>query len=278
MNFQDIPARILIIRVKPTTKIPTLLELPVFSVEARLIRTDEFEIRLRDSVVFVRPVVATDIRRLNAELASGRSLLAQLASPAADGSIELQIAFFTGDSLEMGEVEIGVDEYVEKGLKKMGRGFKGQSPYEKLGQLCSFQQGENNFFFLTSGSAIQGELELGGENAPNETRTEASQKNSFGITGDTIRFVATEKSIPGGNSIFIATRLTKPKNEPDRALRLAKGRLRFVDWTQAGQVQILAKAQMTALTQDDGSYLKKWDEFGEVEGELLLNQALAVGT
>ena len=51
-----------------------------------------------------------------------------------------------------------------------------------------------------------------------------------------------------------------------------------MDWTQAGQVQILAKAQMTALTQDDGSYLKKWDEFGEVEGELLLNQARAVGT
>jgi MoxR-like ATPase len=42
-------------------------------------------------------------------------------------------------------------------------------------------------------------------------------------------------------------------------------------------VQILAKAQMTALTQDDGSYLKKWDEFGDMEGELLLKQARAVG-
>lgn len=35
------------------------------------------------------------------------------------------------------------------------------------------------------------------------------------------------------------------------------------------QVQILAKAQMTALTQDDSSYLKR-DEFGDMEGELLL--------
>jgi hypothetical protein len=59
---------------------------------------------------------------------------------------------------------------------------------------------------------------------------------------------------------------------------LAKGWLRFVDWTQAGQVQILAKAQMTALTQDDGSYLKKWDEFGDMEGELLLKQAREVGS
>ncbi|WP_416243789.1 DEAD/DEAH box helicase [Azospira sp. APE16] len=278
MNFQDIPACILSIRVKPTTKTPALQEQPVFAVEAKLSRTDEFEIRLRDSVVFVRPVVTADIRLLNAELASGRSLLAQLASPAADGSIELQVAFFTGDSLEMGDVEIGVDEYVENGLAKMRLGEKGKRPYEVLGQICCFQQGENAYFFLTAGPAINEELKLDADEAPREARAEPTSKNSFGITGNGIRFVVTEKAMPGGNSIFIASRLKAQRNDPDRALRLAKGRLRFVDWTQAGQVQILAKAQMTALTQDDGSYLKKWDEFGDMEGELLLKQAREVGS
>ena len=278
MNFQDIPACILSIRVKPTTKTPALQEQPVFAVEAKLSRTDEFEIRLRDSVVFVRPVVTADIRLLNAELASGRSLLAQLASPAADGSIELQVAFFTGDSLEMGDVEIGVDEYVENGLAKMRLGEKGKRPYEVLDQICCFQQGENAYFFLTAGPAINEELKLDADEAPREVRAEPTSKNSFGITGNGIRFVVTEKATPGGNSIFIASRLKAQRNDPDRALRLAKGRLRFVDWTQAGQVQILAKAQMTALTQDDGSYLKKWDEFGDMEGELLLKQAREVGS
>lgn len=278
MNFQDIPACILSIRVKPTTKTPALQEQPVFAVEAKLSRTDEFEIRLRDSVVFVRPVVTADIRLLNAELASGRSLLAQLASPAADGSIELQVAFFTGDSLEMGDVEIGVDEYVENGLAKMRLGEKGMRPYEVLGQICCFQQGENAYFFLTAGPAINEELKLDADEAPREVKAEPTSKNSFGITGNGIRFVVTEKAMPGGNSIFIASRLKAQRNDPDRALRLAKGRLRFVDWTQAGQVQILAKAQMAALTQDDGSYLKKWDEFGDMEGELLLKQAREVGS
>ncbi len=278
MNFQDIPACILSIRVKPTTKTPALQEQPVFAVEAKLSRTDEFEIRLRDSVVFVRPVVTADIRLLNAELASGRSLLAQLASPAADGSIELQVAFFTGDSLEMGDVEIGVDEYVENGLAKMRLGEKGMRPYEALGQICCFQQGENAYFFLTAGPAINEELKLDADEAPREVKAEPTSKNSFGITGNGIRFVVTEKAMPGGNSIFIASRLKAQRNDPDRALRLAKGRLRFVDWTQAGQVQILAKAQMAALTQDDGSYLKKWDEFGDMEGELLLKQAREVGS
>lgn len=278
MNFQDIPACILSIRVKPTTKTPALQEQPVFSVEARSSRADEFEIRLRDSVVFVRPVVTADIRRLNAELASGRTLLAQLASPAADGSIELQVAFFTGDSLEMGDVEIGVDEYVENGLAKMRLGEKGKRSYEVLDQICCFQQGENAYFFLTAGPAIDEELKLDAREALREVRAEATSKNSFGITGNGIRFVVTEKEMPGGNSIFITSRLKAQRNDPDRALRLAKGRLRFVDWTQAGQVQILAKAQMTALTQDDSSYLKKWDEFGDMEGELLLRQAREVGS
>jgi len=277
MKFQDIPARILSVRVRPTTNMAALQEQPVFSVDTRPRRADEFEIRLKDTVVFVRPVLAADVRRLNADLASGRALLAQLASPATDGSVDLQIAFFTGDCLEMGDIDIGVDEYVEDGLRKVGHRVKSERLYERLDQLCCFHQDENAFFFLTAGSAIDEELRAGAEDSAQAAGAESTRENSFCINGAGIRFVATEKAVVGSNPIFIATRLTRRMNDPDRALRLAKGRLRFTDWTQAGQVQVLAKAQMTALTQDDGSYLKKWDEFGEIEGELLLKQARAVG-
>lgn len=311
MKFHDIPADILIIRVKRNGNAAVALqEQAVFSIEACLSHPDEFEIRLRNSLVFVRPVAATDIRRLNAELASGRALLAQLANPAADDSIELQVAFFTGECLEMGEVEIGVDEYVENAMARIERRkdlLKGEHLYARLNQLCCFQQGDNTFFFLTAGPAIDEELkspkvakkqkdnpaiegldELGDSgdddelgtvlgNATYTPKTDSTRKNSFGVTGYGIRFVATETLLSDSKSIFFASRLGTRHNEPDRALRLAKGQLCFVDWTQAGQVQILAKAQMTALTQDDGSYLKKWDEFGDLEGELLLKHARDVG-
>ena len=301
MNFHDIPADILTIRVKRTDNAAEALhEQPVSSVDASLTRPDEFEIRLKDSVVFAQPVVDADVRRLGSELASGRAILAQLANRAADGSIELQIAFFTGECLEMGEVEIGVDEYVKNAIAKIERpkdGFK-----KTLDLLCCFHQGDSTFFFLTAGPAIDGALKP--EPAPNETpedsneaeepevdaeldtvlgdatqmpKPEPTRKNSFCVTGNGIRFVATETAVPDGKSIFTATRVTKGRNEPDRALRLAKGKLSFVDWTQAGRIQILAKAQMTALTKDDGSYLKKWDEFGHLEGELLLKHAREVG-
>lgn len=310
MKFQNIPADILTIRIKRTDNAAQVLqEQPVLSVDANLTRPDEFEIRLKDSVVNVRPAVASDIRRLNSELASGRTILAQLANPAKDGSIELQIGFFTGECLDMGEVEIGVDEYVEQATANIGRrkdGFKSERLYLRLDELCCFRQGDSTFFFLTAGPAIDVALKpepAPKENAqegPNESndseesqvdnesdtvlgdatqmpKPEATRKNSFCVTGDGIRFVATETALPDGKSIFTITRLTKRKSESDRALRLAKGKLAFVDWTQAEQIQIFARAQMSALAQDDGSYLKKWDEFGDLEGELLLKHARDVG-
>lgn len=312
MKFEDIPADILTIRIRQTkSSAAELQEQPVFSVEASQKRPDEFVIRLENSVLDVRPVVVKDIRRLNSELASGHAMLAQLANPAADGSIELQIAFFTGECLEMGEIEIGVDEYVENAMAKVERqkaGFKVERLYQRLGQLCSFRQAGSDYFLLSAGPAIDAALkpESGAQNCAQElpdkghdtedSESEAkaeqgtvadderqqskpvpNRENSFCVTGDSLRFVATETTLPDGQSIFTVTRLTKVRNEADRSLRLAKGKLVFRDWTKAGRIQILAKAQLSALTKDDGSYLKKWDEFGDFEGEILLKRAREVG-
>lgn len=325
MNFQDLPADILTIRVKRTDNAAAALKAqPVFSVDASPTRPNEFEIRLEGSVVFVEPVADADVRRLNSELAGGRAVLAQLANPAADESIELQIAFFTGECLEMGKVEIGVDEYVENAIAKIEPrkdGLKGDDLYGRLDQLCCFRRNDTAFFFLTAGPAIDGALkpelaleektkevpEEGNEveesedsdidadpdsvlgDATQMSKPEPTRMNSFCVTGDGIRFVATVTALPDGESILTVTRLTKVRNKltvtrlskvrnkPDRALRLAKGELAFADWTKTGRIQILARAQMTALTKDDGSYLKKWDEFGDLEGELLLKHAREVG-
>ena len=313
MKFKDIPADILTIRIRRTDIVPEALqEQPVFSVEPNLSRPDDFEIRLSDAVINARPILASDIRRLNSELASGRAILGQLTNPAADGSIELQIAFFTGECLEMGGVEIGVDEYVDNRIADIERSkdrFKGEQLHKRLGQLCCFRQADTAYFFLTAGPAIDGALkpepgskvhvQKAPEDGINAQDSEESQddaepatnlgeaaqtqkpqptrENSFCVTGDGIRFVATETNLPDGKSIYTITRLTKRKSESDRALRLAKGKLTFVDWTQAGIIQILTKAQMSAITKEDGSYLKKWDEFGDLEGELLLKNAREVG-
>jgi nucleoside-triphosphatase THEP1 len=295
MKFQDIPADILTIRVKQTDAASKkLVEQPIFSVESSPTRLNEFEIRLKDTVIFVKPVSNADIRRLNNELASGHAILSQLANPAADGSIELQVAFFSGECIEMGNIEIGVDEYVENAIGKIER-RKFTGLYKHLEKMFCFSRGDEAFFFLLAGPSIvstikpeheeQIEEELEEENEDSDSeilqsspetaapKPEPTLKNSFCVSGDGIRFIATETRIPNGKSIYITTRLTRSKKEPDRALRLAKGKLKFVDWTRTGQIQILAKEQLNNITKEDSSYLKKWDEFGDLEGEILLKHA-----
>ena len=77
-------------------------------------QTDSFDLALADAWLSVTPTKEADAARLIRELSIGRAMLAQLAELAADGSVELRIAFFAGSVVEMGDLEIGVDEYVEK--------------------------------------------------------------------------------------------------------------------------------------------------------------------
>jgi hypothetical protein len=72
---------------------------------------------------------------------------------------------------------------------------------------------------------IDGESNTLVSDATQTPRPEPTRKNSFCVTGDGIRFVASEAFLPGGKSIFIATRMSKHRGETDRALRLAKGNI-----------------------------------------------------
>jgi len=306
MKFADIPSRVFACRVKRSDSgAEALPQGPVLSVDLCPTRPDEFALRVRDSLMFVRPVSDADTRFLNKELAGGRAALAYLGSPAADGSVEMQIAFFTGECLDMGAVEVAADEYVEQEYKrKFHRALSGKKLYEALAERCSYIHGDQRFFFVLAGPAVDHALlpeiedragegiegsEEGvnegwiskGDNAPplesTSNRPEPTRKNSFCIVGDGIRFVATEAVRPDGKAIYIVTRLTRIRAEPDRALRLARGRLTFTDWTRAGQIHVLAKAQMAALASEEGSYLKKWEEFVYIESELVLARARRFG-
>jgi len=298
MRFQDIPASILSFRVKSTNLgSEQFKKTAVLSVSPIRNRPDEFEVRTKESVFFVKPASVSECRRLGNELANGYAMLAQFDNPAADGSIELQLAIFSGECLEMGDIDIGVDEYLEERATEYWGKLEGSKLYKQMENRCCLIHGGAQYFFLTAGPAIDSVLKstldtgidgseendsavtdeadpkLDGSSSENEPAT----KNSFCVTGDSIRFVASEISLPDGKNIFITKRLTRSKGESDRAIRLAKGKLRFVDWTNAGQIQILAKAQLSALIETAGSYLRKWDEFGDLEGELLLNHAREVG-
>lgn len=304
MKFNEIPVVRFSIRVRPTDGSSfekafsgSRPSIPVVGVTPSASH-NEFELALAESIVVIQPAVAPEAQRLNSELASGRAMLAQLSDIAPDGSVELSIAFFTGAPLEMGELEVGVDEYVEKGVKRIDK-RAARDIYRWLEAECCFTVDAESYFFLTAGPAIEDFLAPGSEDVgpagvpdddeegsddkqaltPREGPPQVGQtvKNSFCVTGNNMRLTATSTTLPEGKSIYVATRLTELKGDSDRAVRLAKGKLKFVDWTQAGQIQLLSKAQLANLTQDKSSYLRKWDEFGDLEGELLLREARQIG-
>lgn len=312
MRFWDIPVERLVFRVRAVAGSSfghgldrSRIEVPVYRAVPS-VTPDVFDLTLRDSIVSVTPSRRTEAQRLNDELSGGRALLALLVGPEApDGSLELQIAFFVGATLEMGDVEIGVDEYVES---RVGRLAPRQVPnvYAWLQDRCTFTLGGDVYFFLTAGPAIEEALrsepdeadaadtadddaarlgddaeadseELDPEPVERRPATDLTASNSFCVTGSDVRFVATTTTLPGGGSIYVATRLTDRPRSSDNAVRLAKGNLRFLDWTATGRIQLQAKAQLGALTSSESSYLRKWDEFGALEGEILLNRARTIG-
>ena len=308
MKLQDIPVQQFAMRVKDSDggSLDHLFArfagpVPVANVAAS--ETDgSFDVALADAWLSVSPTKEGDAARLVPELSMGRAMLAELADLAADGSVELRIAFFVGPVVEMGDVEIGVDEYVERGVNRVAK-RKVQEVYRWLHEHCTFTHLGESYFFISAGAAIEDVLAVPDDSAPPppdvgdsdvdddgheaegdplEEREAApletpNLRNSFCVTGSDVRFVATTRSLPGGTTIYVANKLTERHRASDRTILLAKGSMEFLDWTRTGQIQLQTKAQLAVLTADESSYLKKWDEFGDLEGEFLLDTARKIG-
>ena len=261
MKFDDILAPRIELRVRAKNTGVILKQGDVRSVATSRLR-GEFELLCMDGSVTVVPCCPSDVNHLTDVVSTGRATLARLGDVDASGGALLTILMFSGEQLEMGIVEIGVDERVAAGLDKRTLDESAQSMQEQSVLI----HGGKTYFVLVAGGAAKTYL----EGKESERR--------FAILGSDIRYALAERDKGNGETIFLASGITKIRNRrEDPALRLATGTLKFVDWTKAGQRGILAKAQLNALMQGEGSYLKKWDEFGKVEGDLFLARARAVG-
>lgn len=302
MKFNEIPADIFELRmVQANGGKEKLRECPVIKVSQSVTFHGEYELYIKGSLIMAEPVDPRQAANMDRELSSGCAYLARIADIDTEGGFTLEIAFFAKQPLEIGEQDIGVDEYMVEGMRKI-KGFNDRSLnpsfFENLSHEFCYEQGDDFYFFALAGASIEDEIDtfdpsksLGGDEAyadkpadESEALPEAhkglsfSKETSFCVVSQNASFVATEKSVSRGGSIYVATKLHKKKSEPDRAIRLAHGRLNFVDWTAAGQVQILAKYQLADIVQNDSSYLKTWDGFGNIEGEILLREAREFGT
>ena len=266
MRFDDIPAPTLQFRVRATSGIP-LSEQPVLAVSLVTEHHDEYDLRLGESILRVSAVRDVENRQLTDFCASGRAYLAHLLNVAADGSADLQMKVFIGEQIEMGSIDIGAEEPAIDAVRRLvgDRRMDEAAAMRDMGERARYSDGTNDYFFLTAGEAAREDLE------------EAATSRAFALHGNGMRMAVREQVRPDDReTIFFASKVTRPR-EIDAAVRLAHGGLRFLNWTAAGALGVITRAQLSGLLKDESGYMKTWDAFGALEGELFLERARAVG-
>lgn len=333
MKFPEVHAPFLSLRVKakdgqplfeallPSAKknatAPATEDIPLRTVQLAPVR-GEFDLLSKEGFATVVPLHAGDIYPLTEWLASGRSVIARLANPGTDGSADLELLRFFGELLEMGNLEIGIDEKVISALwTKMPEEKNLDDAARKLFGQCVLRHGGQACFFLLAGAAAASELEAGedsgnGHDSEEESKTDDPSANDspdddadeededdedededddsdgepqppprrkFAILGADYRLAVEEKDKGNGQTLFLVSHVTRLRNRREESyLRLARGNLVFKDWTAAGERAVLARMQLERLTENTGSYLRKWDEFGDMEGNVFLERARRVGS
>ena len=202
-------------------------------------------------------------------LKRGWAHLAEIQVIASDGSACLRIVFFAGQILEMGKIEIGIDEHFIEKAQKNHFPKKTENSVtnlaRSLSESCQMTVGDEKFFLLMNGGAAKDDFEL-------EVQEEC---RAFSIWGDRLR-IPVKKD--GEKDILLATNIIFGKcNQSDGALRLARGEVVFSDSTKINRMRTLAQAELRQLMSEPKSYLRIWDQYDQALGEELLKRARKVG-
>jgi superfamily I DNA/RNA helicase len=219
---------------------------------------------------------------LNFHLKRGCAHLAEVMQVAKDGSTLVKIIFFNGEIVEIGDVEIGIDERIESTAKRNGIRFNGA---EELGSVlsdkCKISVSGEDFFLLMSGPSAKADFEADipeDEYSPDSQAVVQEKYREFSIYGERVRIPVERRNVDKSKDIYFATKAVfKDNQKSEGSLRLARGTVKFSDYTKTGRIRALAAGAMSQLTKETGSYLKQWDEYGAIEGEMLLARAKAVG-
>lgn len=216
-------------------------------------------VRLRDS--HLRPDFDYYLKR-------GCASLARILQMAPSGLLRLKILFFNGELIEMDRVEVGVgEEFLEAAGRLKLNSSRINVLAEELKVAHQLDVDGESYFLMLAGPA-----------ADDDFKAEKLESGCFSLWGPQWRVPVQKKDMGGGKEILWGTTVTgTKKRDKDGALRLVKGRLFFSDYSNTGGIRALVSGSLSKLLSSSGSYLKKWDEYGDIEGELLLKKTREVG-
>lgn len=238
-------------------------------------KTGEYNIVQNTAITTVTISNRHEQGNLDNYLTKGSACLAKVLQIAADGSTLLYIVFFNGPLLEWSPIDVGVDDRIVETAEKYGFSTnKIELLADELGESCLLDSGStllNSYFVIVSGHAVEREIETDDEE--NISIIE-SVPSIFEIQGDNLRIPVERHT---GDKLLANRIAPRVVNASDPALQLVQGGLSFSDFTKTGGMGAEARGQMSEIIKQEGSYLKRWDEYGSLEGKLLLEKARGVG-
>jgi DNA polymerase III delta prime subunit len=276
MKISDLPMDLTSFRLKPIPGSAEITEeCPILSISPASAHPEVFDIFLADSTVQAKPNNVHDFMSISQSLSQGNAYLAEVRNPAADSSFDIRIAVFNEPLIQMGDIEVSADHYAQRSFKKIkGIDAGGINLHSHLKTCFTLKHNDDEYLILQGGPVLEDVLKEDEENPHAEAKL-ATYKNSFCSIGDGIRFVATRNQKPDGSQFFFMSKMSAQRNSNIKTLKLAKANLEFKD--VAGEIKTMAHAEMTALTQDPGSYMKTWDKYCDLEGEALLEKCRSIG-
>lgn len=217
---------------------------------------------------------------LDFHLKRGCAHLAEIEQVARDESALVKITFFNGKAIEVGDVGVGIDDHIVETAKRNGFKFRTtQDLCKLLEEKCNLKVGDKNFFVFLAGRSADEDFEENDDDSSLESRM-APQKElrQFSLYGETVCIPVEKRKVSKSKSVFFATKaIFKDNRKKEGAIRLARGYVKFSDYTKTGEISNLAAAAMKKLINTEDSYLKQWDKYGEAEGKILLARARNIG-
>lgn len=250
-----------------------------------------YTIRFRDGMLRASCVLPDHAKRMEDEVLTGVPYLARIVDTRHDGAFTLGFNLFSGTVEELGVVEIGVDErMLAQARTKMGMPRDAYGLCDGLASDFMYERDDGiAWFFMISGPAAEVEFMRDERQVSADTHDDddilhppashPTHLTAFQLVSNQTTFVAAETEVSTGRNIYLMSRYHQRKNRNivDRSIRLVHGVLRFSDWTKTGEISKIVQGQLAKLNSEENTYLKKWDEFGSLEGDILLKKARKLG-
>lgn len=207
--------------------------------------------------------------RLEQYLYSGAAHLAQIVM-VKESALQLAVRFYHGGPLQFAEIDITFDDAAITACTR--HGVRGARPEEILRQL------ESEMVYAPKGSDC-GAFVLQPADQPEGAANASPDQLERGFTmlGNGFHLEVILQQHDDAGLVFVARRVVPARTAHSGPIRLATGQVRFLDHTRLGQLRPLAQAAMARLTRNAGSYFRAWDEYGRMEGAMLLERARTVG-